>query len=208
MKVYTAAQMREQEQAAVARGSSFEQLMENAGQAAAADILRLIPRAGRALIVCGKGNNGGDGLVVARVLQEQGWQADIVFALGENLSPLAQNNRLRLAGLEGIRFFGLDELPACLNTACYDLIIDGIFGTGFTGSLPGAIAAACRLLNPARGLKIALDIPTGLDCDTAQADADTFRADITYAFAARKPAHVHPKGQDFCGKIICLDIGI
>ena len=73
MKVYTSAQMREREQAAVDAGSSFEQLMENAGQAAAADLLRRCSQAGRVLVVCGKGNNGGDGLVIARVLQQHGW---------------------------------------------------------------------------------------------------------------------------------------
>ena len=71
MKIYTAAEMREHEQMAVDKGMTFEQLMENAGQAAAADLLRRFPKAGRALIVCGKGNNGGDGLVIARVLSER-----------------------------------------------------------------------------------------------------------------------------------------
>ena len=89
MKIYTAAEMREHEQMAVDKGTTFEQLMENAGQAAAADLLRRFPKAGSALIVCGKGNNGGDGLVIARVLSEQDWQVDVVFVLGDKLSPLA-----------------------------------------------------------------------------------------------------------------------
>ena len=67
MKIYTAAEMREHEQMAVDKGTIFEQLMENAGQAAAADLLRRFPKAGSALIVCGKGNNGGDGLVIGAV---------------------------------------------------------------------------------------------------------------------------------------------
>ena len=72
MKVYTAAQMREREQAAVDKGTSFDQLMENAGSSAARDLMQRHPQAGRALIVCGKGNNGGDGLVMARYMQAQG----------------------------------------------------------------------------------------------------------------------------------------
>ena len=76
MKIYTAAEMREHEQMAVDKGTTFEQLMENAGRAAAADLLRRRPQAGRVLIVCGKGNNGGDGLVMARILQAHGWRAD------------------------------------------------------------------------------------------------------------------------------------
>lgn len=214
MKIYTAAEMREHEQMTVDKGTTFEQLMENAGQAAAADLLRRFPKAGRALIVCGKGNNGGDGLVIARVLSEQDWQVDVVFVLGDKLSPLAQLNRERLNHLDGVSFIRPDELEVrttgrlrTLKTGC-DLVIEGIFGTGFSGALPETAAAVCRLLNQADGFKIALDIPTGLNCDTGEADADTFRADLTYTFAAYKPAHLGGNGKTYCGEIVCLDIGI
>ena len=207
MKIYTAAQMREHEQAAVDRGTTFEQLMENAGQAAAADLLRRLPAAGRALVVCGKGNNGGDGLVIARVLQVHGWRVDIAFVLPGSLSALSELNRRRLQGLANIGFIAADELEGRLKTG-YTLIVDGIFGTGFAGALPAEIAAVCRLLNLSDGLKAALDIPTGLDCDSGAADADTFRADVTYAFAACKPAHLSEAGRAYCGETVCLDIGI
>ena len=207
MKIYTAAEMREHEQMAVDKGTTFEQLMENAGQAAAADLLRRFPKAGSALIVCGKGNNGGDGLVIARALSEQDWQVDVVFVLGEKLSPLAQLNRERLNHSDGVSFIRPDELEGRLKTG-YDVIIEGIFGTGFGGRLPADIAAICRLLNQSDGLKVALDIPTGLNCDTGEADADTFRADLTYTFAAYKPAHLGGSGKTYCGEIVCLDIGI
>ena len=207
MKIYPAAEMRRREQAAVDRGTSFEQLMENAGQAAAADLLRRLPVAGRALVVCGKGNNGGDGLVIARVLQAQGWRVDIAFVLGGDLSELAELNRRRLQDADGIGFISTDELPERLQQG-YQLLIDGIFGTGFSGALPAAVAAVCRRLNAASGLKVALDIPTGLDCDSGTTDADTFRADLTYAFAAYKPAHFSDTGKALCGETVCLDIGI
>ena len=190
MKIYTAAEMREHEQMAVDKGTTFEQLMENAGQAAA-----------------GKGNNGGDGLVIARVLSEQDWQVDVVFVLGDKLSPLAQLNRERLNHLDGVSFIRSDELEGRLKTG-YGLVIEGIFGTGFSGALPETAAAVCRLLNQADGFKIALDIPTGLNCDTSEADKDTFRADLTYAFAAYKPAHMTDAGKAYCGETVCLDIGI
>ena len=110
MKIYTAAEMREHEQMAVDKGTTFEQLMENAGQAAAADLLRRFPKAGRALIVCGKGNNGGDGLVIARVLSGHDWQVDVAFVLGDKLSSLAQLNRERLNHSDGVSFIRPDEL--------------------------------------------------------------------------------------------------
>lgn len=207
MKVYTAAQMREREQAAVDKGTSFDQLMENAGSSAARDLMQRYPQAGRALIVCGKGNNGGDGLVMARYMQAQGWHIDILFSLGENLSPLAQTNRERLNGLPHIELISVQELEGRLKKG-YDIIIEGIFGTGFSGALPAEIAAFCRQLNHSDGLKVALDIPTGLNCDTAEADPDTFRADLTYTFAAYKPAHLSESGKTYCQETVCLPIGI
>ena len=74
--------------------------------------------------------------------------------------------------------------------------------------MPEKTAAVCRLLNQADGFKIALDIPTGLNCDTGEADKDTFRSDLTYAFAAYKPAHMTDAGKAYCGETVCLDIGI
>lgn len=207
MKVYTAAQMREREQAAVDKGTSFDQLMENAGSSAARNLMQRYPKAGRALIVCGKGNNGGDGLVMARYMQAQGWHIDILFSLGENLSPLAQTNRERLNGLPHIEFITKQELEGRLKNG-YDIIIEGIFGTGFSGVLPTEISALCRQLNHSDGLKVALDIPTGLNCDTAEADPDTFRADLTYTFAAYKPAHLSESGKIYCQETVCLPIGI
>ena len=108
---------------------------------------------------------------------------------------------------DGVSFIRPDELEGRLKTG-YDLVIEGIFGTGFSGALPESAAAVCRLLNQADGFKIALDIPTGLNCDTGEADQDIFRADLTYTFAAYKPAHMIDAGKAYCGETVCLDIGI
>ena len=198
MLICTAADMRRLEQHAVDNGSSFLQLMENAGSAAACDLLARYPAPESALIVCGKGNNAGDGLVIARLLAEQGWRIDVYFALGETLSALAAHNRARLPPTVRIH----TRLPDAPHT----LIIDALFGTGFTGELPDAIAHLCRTLNTRSGHKIALDIPSGLSTDTGHAHPDSFRAELTYAFAALKPAHIH--AASYCGHILCLDIGI
>lgn len=205
MKIYTSAQMREREQAAVDAGTSFEQLMENAGTAAASDILQRFPLPGRCLVVCGKGNNGGDGLVIARCLHEQGWQVDIVFLLGEQLSELAELNRQRLPQSERLQIMALQQVS---QQKSYDLLLDGVFGTGFSGALPDKVGQCMKVLNQMSGTRIALDMPTGLNCDTGQADENTFMADITYTFAAYKPAHLQAQAQTYCGQIVCLDIGI
>lgn len=206
MKIYTSIEMRRYEQAAVDAGTSFEQLMENAGQGAAADILKRHPTAGHVLVVCGKGNNGGDGLVIARVLQQSGWKADIVFVLGDNVSELSALNRSRLHGLPGIEFIEPSELEGRLKKFSYNLLIEGIFGTGFNGILPESVASICRLLNLSDGFKIALDIPTGLNGDTGEADENAFKADLTYTFAAFKPGHFSEAGKSLCGEIVCIDI--
>ena len=130
-----------------------------------------------------------------------------MLLLGTVLSDLAEANRQRLQGVDGIRFLPVEALPAALEQG-YGLIIDGIFGTGFSGSLPPEATESCRLLNRAAGYKVALDIPTGLNGDTGEAAADTFRANLTYAFAALKPAHAGPAARQWCGEIVCLDIGI
>lgn len=203
MKVYTAEQMREQEQAAVAAGTSFDQLMENAGQGVARDLLKRLPAPQPILILCGKGNNGGDGLVIARVLVQNGFKVAVSWVCGEQLSALSQTNRERLQGL-AVQFVepiaGIESAPS--------YIIDGIFGTGFQGVLPPFVQEVLRAANQAPALRIALDMPTGLNGDTGECDPDTFQADICYTFAAYKPAHLMESAQSYCGEIICVDIGI
>ena len=159
MKIYTAAEMREHEQMAVDKGTTFEQLMENAGQAAAADLLRRFPKAGRALIVCGKGNNGGDGLVIARVLSEQDWQVDVVFVLGDKLSPLAQLNRERLNHLDGVSFIRPDELEGRLKTG-FKCFSDGLL------NIDAFIWQGRRAVNRSRDNEWFLE-PYGWRCQTA-----------------------------------------
>ena len=91
------------------------------------------PQAGRALIVCGKGNNGGDSLVMARYMQAQGWHIEYSVFTRRKLSPLAQTNRERLNGLPHIELIPAQELEGRLKKG-YDIIIEGIFGTGFSGA--------------------------------------------------------------------------
>lgn len=213
--IYTAEEMRRAEQNAVDRGTSFEQLMENAGQAAAQDILerlndnRLSNRQS-ALIICGKGNNAGDGLVIARILAKQNINIYIVFLLGDNLSPLATLNLERLNDFT-INYLKADDLDAQLineTNANQWMIIDAVFGTGYSGNLPESVAQAMDYANQSGAYQIALDIPTGLNCDTGELAPHTFEAKLTYSFAAYKPAHFMKNGKAVCGEVVYLDIGI
>lgn len=192
MVILTGDQMRAAEKLAVEAGTSFEQLMENAGNGAAqAMILRfgelLVPGA-NILILLGRGNNGGDGLVIARVLLQ--WQPeltiDLAFCLEGQLSPLAALNLSRLEEYPQIRAWNQPDqqtFSMLCQRSC--LILDGIFGTGFHGQLPGPAALAVQTANSSSAKRIALDIPTGINGDNGLAADNSFQADITYAFAAK-----------------------
>ena len=196
--VYTVAQMRAWEDAAVAAGGSYAALMENAGARAAADLFSRFETAQRLLVLCGKGNNGGDGLVLARHWAEAGWPAAVCLLLGENLSPLSAANLANLP--PSVQQLPPERLPES------DVVVDAVFGTGYSGELPAAVAAWMRQINRQSGCKVALDMPSGINSDHGHIAADSFCAHITYAFQALKPAHRLPEVQAYCGDIVCLSI--
>lgn len=204
MHILTAAEMKAAEAAAVAAGTSYAQLMENAGTAAAEAITHIAAQKQlplTALLLCGKGNNAGDAFVIGRILAKRGWQVQWVPLCGNNFSPLAQKNLQALPS--NVQKVSLENVN--LGAA---LLIDGIFGTGFSGNLPPNVRTACRLVNKAGGTRIALDIPTGLHCDTGQADIDTFLAHFTLTFGALKPALLIPDAKTYYGEVHVLDIGL
>ena len=196
--VYTVAQMRAWEDAAVTAGSSYATLMENAGARAAADLLSRFEAPQRLLVLCGKGNNGGDGLVLARHWAQAGWPAAVCLLLGENLSPLSAANLANLP--PSVQRLPPERLPES------DVVVDAVFGTGYSGELPAAVAMLMRQINRQSGCKVALDMPSGINSDHGHIAADSFCAHITYAFQALKPAHRLPEVQAYCGDIVCLSI--
>lgn len=208
-RIYTAKEMRQAERLAVDKGNSFEALMEKAGQGVATDLLNRITsgklnKPKTVLIICGKGNNAGDGLVIARVLAAHDIHVKLYFALGENLSALAASNLARLDG------FGIEVLndKTLLISKDNDWIIDAVFGTGFEGKLPEHISQIMFIANQSNSYRIALDIPTGLNCDSGDLDDNAFAADLSYTFAAYKPAHLMVNGSKTCGEIVLIDIGV
>ena len=233
MKEYfvTCAQMKILEQNTDAAGLSYYQMMENAGtiaanriveitmaspindahaETAADDCLRRyayqLDRPIRARVDCGKGNNGGDGFVVARLLHQRGWQVSIVLVDGEPSTPDAIAN-WKLAMDLGI--------PMDVDTEdAPDVIVDAIYGTGFHGQLRerGAAASAEIAHAKAGGARVfALDIPSGMGgdlTDEAELDPRCVKADVTITFHARKPVHLQDFAAAYCGQVITADIGI
>lgn len=205
--VVTAEQMKRIEQAANEAGLLYIQMMENAGRAAWTELAARFPVPGRLLVVAGKGNNGGDGFVIARMAAKAGWQVCVWLAEGEPRTADACTNRALLEGLP-VLVAGPDDPPAAEG---WDAVVDALYGTGFHGALRPAGQAACGLLNRARAsgaFVLAVDLPSGLCADTGEAADGAVQADLTVCFDSRKPVHTDPEGAVYCGEVVLADIGI
>ncbi len=207
-KLLTAAQMRAAEQMADCEGLSQAQLMENAGEAAARQIAEHA-RPGNAVIVCGKGNNGGDGMLCGIALRRRGFTVTLVLACQMPSSPAAQLalERAEDAGLPLLCY--LDEPEAAAELICRaDLLVDALFGTGFSGEITAPYDEVIGVMNTAHAVKFALDLPSGCRGDDATVADGAFCADYTVAFGACKPAHYICPAARLCGVVEPDPIGI
>ena len=200
--VLTINQTRAAEQAAVDAGSSFWRLMETAGTAAAQDLLKRPVNLQRYWILCGKGNNGGDGLVMARVLAQAGKHVTVSLMQGGVSSDLASQNLAALPDNVVI------QAPAVALLLNHDCVIDAVFGIGFQGELSEDLQAVFHALVSRPCLCVALDIPSGIHADSGHIAAHSFQANVCYAFHSLKPAHVLPDVQAHCGDIKVLNLGM
>lgn len=157
------------------------------------------------LIIAGVGNNGGDALVLARMLFLKNFNIKVVF-IGD-LEKRSLENKIQYEILEklGIKIFSFEEIKDFYNTY---LIIDGLFGVGLTRDLNEKYIGIIKKLNTIECIKIALDIPTGINGDTGKIMGEAFRADYTFTFAFYKLGLFSDIALDYVGKIILVDIGI
>jgi ADP-dependent NAD(P)H-hydrate dehydratase / NAD(P)H-hydrate epimerase len=178
------------------------ELMERAGSGLAEVVLERCPR-GRVLVVCGKGNNGGDGLVAARLLRQWGRDVDVRL-LGDaaDLQGDARANYERLPGRPP-EPFAADAL------ADASAIVDAILGTGFSGAPREPAAGALAAISQAAGATvIACDVPSGVDASTGEVESVAVRAHSTVTFHAAKPGLWIAPGKDHAGEVRVIDIGI
>ncbi len=189
-------------------------LMENAGRNAAELIQARFP-SGPAVILCGKGNNGGDGFVIARHLQLAGREPQILLAAAaDEFGGDAGINFTVVAG-SGLVIEPLAEAAEATwrqRLAGAAVIVDCILGTGAAGSPRGAAAVAINAINATRDAAgatrvVAIDLPSGLDCDSGEAPGACVRADLTISFVAAKRGFENPSAGRFTGEVVVAGIG-
>jgi len=174
-------------------------LMERAGAAAAALALRLRTGPGAVLIACGPGNNGGDGFVLARHLQDAGLPVSVAFA-GE-VSRLPADAAAAHSAWLAHHGTTTPELPPP-PPGGWSLVVDALFGIGLQRPLEGLYARWIDTLNAQPCPRLALDIPSGLDADTGRALGTCFEASHTITFIALKPGLLTLDGPDLCGEVV------
>jgi len=187
-------------------------LMENAGRGVADVMGRelAITRASRFVVVCGSGNNGGDGFVVARHLVTRGSTVD-VHRVGSvaKLSADARVNHDALAGLGvSIKEVGEDTGPLRADLSCCDAAVDALFGTGLDRPIVGAHALVVEAINQCKKPVVSVDVPSGLDADTGVPLGAVVKAAFTVTFALYKLGLLTPSGAGSAGKVHVVDIGV
>ncbi|HPE24124.1 NAD(P)H-hydrate epimerase [Albidovulum sp.] len=219
-ELLTAAQMRAIEQAAIASGEvTGLELMERAGRGVVEAIFEEWPELAktshRAVVLCGPGNNGGDGFVVARLLKEQGWEVALfLYGNPERLPPDARANYERWFGMGDVHpFTDRETRDPLLCDPHPDLWVDAIFGIGQNRPLPELVTKMLHRIyyeqNWCTAPVVAVDIPTGLASDTGQS-VQTFHltSDLTVTFHAGKHGQYVGDGPLRCGKVVVKDIGL
>ncbi len=194
--ILTAAQMRAVEERAIARGSSVEELMERAG-AGIAEAVRRLAAGSPVLILCGPGNNGGDGYVAARLLKANGVAVRIAVSGGPKSEAAVAAREQCDAPIEPI-----DTAHAA------PVVVDALFGTGLSRQLDGALQVELtRLVGDAR-LSFAVDLPSGVATDDGALLGTVPHVDVTLALGALKPAHLLQPSASRCGTVRLIDIGL
>lgn len=187
------------------RGIPSLDLMERAGEGVARSVEQFVPD-GPVTVVCGKGNNGGDGLVVARLLRHASRDVVVVITGSpEELSPDARANLERLPGLPPLRFCEPAAQDAIRDAG---VLVDALLGTGFAGVPRGEVAEAIEAMNSSGKPIVSVDVPSGVDASTGVVAGVAADADRTVTFHLGKPGlWIHP-GKGHAGEVVRIDIGI
>ena len=200
-EVLTATEMSKADAATIAGGISGIQLMTAAGASVAHKIIEEFKPC-PVLVLCGPGNNGGDGFIIAQHLKKEGWSVRVACMVKRD--ALKGDSALAAKDWDG----EIETLNSSLSVHKTSLIVDAIFGTGFNRTLDLELAILFEKIRTRKIPVIAVDIPTGLNATTGTADPDTLKATLTVTFCRKKIGHLLLPGKIYCGKIIVADIGI
>lgn len=200
-ELLTTFEMAEADRLAVAGGMTSLALMERAGRTVA-DVAGSMATTGQAIaVLCGPGNNGGDGFVAARILAGRGYRVSVYLAADR--THVSGDARMALD-----LWAGEIAMPEDFVADAADLVIDALFGAGLSRPLEGAAAALVAKVNAATTPVLAVDVPSGLDGNTGQVLSHAIRATRTITFFRLKPGHLLYPGRRVCGETTVADIGI
>ncbi len=210
MKLFCKEEMQRLEGMAERSGVSLQTLMKHAGTALAEEaISRLRPIAGkRAVLLCGKGNNGGDGFVCARRLAEHGALCTVLLLQGQPKTPLAMDAFRAMP--ESVKILSVQERRGESEQALEqaELILDCVFGFSFRGEFSGEGLEFLEFASRRDCLRISADLPSGAVCDTGRVSPGAFRADVTVTFTGKKPANCSYPAKEYCGETVVRQVGV
>nr|TFG54103.1 MAG: NAD(P)H-hydrate dehydratase [Hyphomicrobiales bacterium] len=199
-ELLTVAEMSEADRLAVEGGVPSLELMENAGRQVALAVMNLALKSNNVVVLCGPGNNGGDGYVAARLLKNEGWSVYV-----ESYGDPAQ---LKDDALEMYRRWDGETRPLSAKIDA-EIIVDALFGAGLSRPLAEDLKSVVKSFNASNALIIAVDVPSGLSGDLGRPFGDVaVRASATVTFFRKKPGHLLMPGRLYCGKTQVADIGI
>lgn len=201
-EILTVSQHNEVDRLSVLSGVSIETLMENAGRQVANEIAKRWGRR-RTSVLCGPGNNGGDGFVVARHLQARGWSVEVVKVGDHGRAPAAAAHAAAAWSGPTRGFKASEPIHG-------ELVVDAIFGAGLSRGLSPELSQLFADIEMADVSVVAIDIPSGIHGDMAKFMGETppWNAALCVTFFRKKPAHVLYPARQHCGEIVCVDIGI
>lgn len=185
-------------------------LMENAGRGVA-DVMCELGIEGKVVIACAKGNNGGDGFVLARQLNVRGFEVEVLLCCessdltGDALATFSWLQRCDVE-VHVLSQQSDNALSILFESAAW--LVDGLLGTGAVGAPRSPLDTVIRQMNAANVTRLAIDLPSGLDCDTGAPANPTFNADHTCTFVAAKKGFFKDSAVPYVGELHCLDIGV
>ena len=202
-KIVTCEEMKKLDNATIHKiGVASEVLMERAALKVVEETEKYLGKSEKILVVCGSGNNGGDGIAIARLFHLKGVRAE--FYMAGNKEKMTRETLLQYKIATGY------QVPEVNNPAWdeYTTIVDAVFGVGLARPIEGHYAEIIHEMNSARAKKIAVDIPSGVNGDTGLEMGIAFSADLTVTFGYRKRGLCFYPGRLYAGKIVIADIGI